>query len=303
MKKLLAVTVVVAMMCSALTACATFDQNVSTDGGSNDQSVSINEEKFIEEHGEVLVEKYGEKLIELYGDKLLMKYEDEIIEKVYAYALEEGLKDLMTTEDDPLLVSDANKENAVKAANTKAAGYLDDCVVEEDSVTEWLVAEDLSINIAKMRYGEKNVYCPMWSYSKDGLWNCAPICCAAKGIFRNSGESILNADSSFVSKIGEYTVIYLAEYDFRNLEETEYGDNLQTQPIALEYQPDDALSDSDGWYFIMSNSLGHYKGTTVGINTDIRGLIYVMKDMPDDYVFHCGEEQLTSQDIRELFKP
>ena len=205
--------------------------------------------------------------------------------------------ELPGTDPDPLLISDTSKEHAVKVANIKAAEFLDDCVLENNSVAEWSLGEGLNINIAQMRYGERNVYYPAWIYYEDGRWNCAPIFYTGNEMFNDDGVSAAN---SFVSKIGEYTIIYLSEYDFYRLEEGQFGDSLQTKPTALEYRATEKLCEEGWWYFVLSDRNGNYGGTQVSINTDLRGLIYAIKDMPDNYVFQCGEETLTAEEIRNL---
>ena len=112
------------------------------------------------------------------------------------------------------------------------------------------------------------------------------------------GATITQVAQTYYKDRGRFSVLMIEDTEPSLV--FQFGDNIQTKPTALEYHPDEKLSEEDGWYCLMTDSLGNYNGRIEGGDTDLKGWIYVIKDMPEDYVFYCGDQMLTGEEIKEI---
>lgn len=190
---------------------------------------------------------------------------------------------------------------------------LADAHYTRHSVALYQVTDDFAINIAELSctpdphdtYQYNTLYCISLGYREHGLWRFAPF---GQGIshsifeFQNL-DIFIEFGAAAAMQRGSYTVICIPDTFLvnRNISSSEMYDSLDTKPVFIS---SDQFTDKDNstacWLSICKEGWRLYGVGQSFLN--VSGYIYVIKDMPDDYIFVCGDQQITADEIRQLLR-
>lgn len=190
---------------------------------------------------------------------------------------------------------------------------LADARYTDHSVALYQVSDNFAINIAELHctpdpydtYQYDTLYCISLGYREHGLWRFAPFGQGnSHAIFEFQDLDIfIEFGAAAVIQRGSYTVICIPDTFLvnRNISPSEMYDSLDTEPIFISSSQFTDKDDSTAcWLSICKEGWRLY-----GIGQSflyVSGYIYVVKDMPDDYVFVCGEQQITADEICQLLQ-
>ena len=190
---------------------------------------------------------------------------------------------------------------------------LADARYTKHSVALYPVSDDFAINIAELHctpdpqdmYQDDTLYCMSLGYRQNGIWRFIPYgqgSCHAIFEFQDL-DVIIDFGDEAVTQLGRFTVISISDsfLSSRNISPSEVYDSLNTKPVFItSSQFTDKDDSASSWLSIYKEGLRLH---SVGqISLKVSSYIYVVKDMPDDYVFVCGEQQITADEICQLLQ-
>lgn len=179
------------------------------------------------------------------------------------------------------------------------------------SVALYQVSDDFAINIAELRctpdsqgiYQDDTLYCLSLGYRTYGCWRFAPFGQGkSHAIFEFQDlDIVIDYGTSAVIQLGKYTVICIPDTLLlsRKIPITNIYDSLGTKPVFISSSQFTDKNDLEAsWLSIYKEGLRLH---SVGqISLDVSSYIYVIEDMPEDYVFVCGDQQITAHEIKQL---